>query len=1409
MKTKKLTMKKLTAFALCLTMLISNQSFMNLIHAEEATADKTQGTDNEKNSTNSDKNTTDQTVNNQTDDQQKQEDKTIVQGNEDKNKTTDLSTKKDEPVTNEKQELETKANSGTVDKTGNTVVAQEPTKATTKAVVNDGLKSKNINPIVQANPLNTNGILRATPGENEKAMSDAMITSLGKIEAGNFAGGIVVEQTWLNYLLEQWSSLVGFSVSTTDGKTICSGNVKFNWYEGKDIYKEWKFLGNVYDLYDGEPKENYMAKPKLVDGVYLVYSGEQLHYAIRNANSASIVRLAANIDLNGKNVSWIAIASQSNITIDGDGHTIYNLGCKDSNFISKLNNCIVKDLTFSYANIVDTRQKASHSGIFGTVTGTNADIKLNNFNNVTVKNSMFYSGNRDTSSGSQNYLSPLGHTEHINANNCYSINNNLFGAPGTHVGGGFARANDIYISNSFSIDSNIIATGEHSGGFISCTDITASGTHYHTDIQTKVSNCFTNNTVYGNKSTGVFIGGINVFYVSDKISFVNCYSSGSIEGKDSLGGFAASVSATYSETGLNTSVNFENCYSTSIVGMQEGGSNLGGFIGNVNNEYTNVNFENCYAAGEVGGIDTDISENRGNFKTVGGFAGVKKTERAVNYIKCYYDKQTTGMHEWETGTKRDSSFNLETEVTEDPGVDNISELRGVLTSDSDKSGNGLASIPTTLNEKSGFNGFSTTDSGTLKDPNWIFDGGNTDKLLHNCMYPQLRVFYNPTAEVWGSDTIKNLVAAFSYASVATVHEQVWDLGVDKKVLSTKVYDTVRELTTRFTLTSYVDTELSGVATTIEWKKDIGPNAKAGAVADTKVNLYGTDVSVIKNFDKSYNTKYKREYMTADKFAPGIQWVTVNVKVGDQTGSRKIRIIPTLNVTPGEDKLNLHANKDKYNHATSVRFSFSTGARLAASGLKDITRALYPDSDNLDEDTGLYGAGDTRNDIINTYKNAVVNEQKQLAPMNSFKNQNDDYAVDSAYITSSSIKTDLKYIEGTTETYVKVHLYKIIGVDNIDGSTSTGKLNIDTKNDLLRSGDQSATLWKEKLNGKKDFSTTDIGDYIIEYICTLPDGRYLKDSKMISIHPETYDVSLQVANYVDETFSTDKLTLDDKAFALTAAEYKLDEFASTNLFNDKPSPSSNFKIPGGLTENTPAFMAAKKVNQDYDVKGIKLEINTLGGVQSKVFKDFQAEQNSSVLNFIYNFYYNSHEMNGDYYVSIKKITKPYTVKYDSVNKVYYTIFDYENPEENKEVNANLNDISANVKATIFVKNNNIKTGTLKVLKKTIDDIGNEIFTDDKFSVQVSDVTTGFKIGFLLPARKEAIYSLQAGEYKISEIVPMNYSCESISVGGTDIKDTGTFTITKDATTDIVITNKKTSDTGGTGNVTNTLNVSQSE
>lgn len=776
-----------------------------------------------------------------------------------------------------------------------------------------------------------------------------------------------------------------------------------NW---NDTNTAAKWDGTIASEKTGDEISNPNFQIVPVDGVWQVYSPQQLAWALQNVLKGETIRLMADMDLSGDQYNWVNAKKYTNVIFDGQYHTIYNLGAYETSFLGDLDGCVLKDFVFDSAKVVSEKLNAFGIGI---ISGNNASGGVTNIKNVTVRNSLFASGRSKAPIGLDAYVSPMGYSQHMNIENLYT-DNNVLASLFDHVGGVVGRPNFSSIKNSFSVNSTVIAGGDHSGGFVSCVD-----------DGLIMSDCFTNNDVYGNATTGVFIGAI--WPATSGSSFKRCYASGTIEGKTSIGGFAGCI-----QTGPGSlKITFEDCYSTSIVGMQVGGSRMGGFIGDLTGATDTVSFNNCYVAGEVGHVDTVLDLGQvSNPNAVGGFVGVDKANKTT-YVNCYYDKQTTAMRERGIGNAASRNG-----------------IKGVLTAESIKSGAGLAGKP-------GLTGFIE-----FSNANWIYDGRSAeDHEKHNCLYPQLFVFESPNSGSWNygenGESYDDLVQAYSLASVSTVHQQVWDYGADENALPETTYDTVRDITQRFTLTSYAIPG-NGSSVEIQWKKGRLVN---GSYQEATSNLYGTGaVPVIGFLGRTYNGTYDRDYMTADKFAPGIEWVTVNVTINKNAiGTRKIRIVPTSNLIPGNDNTSLTSGS-KYNHTLDYRMGYSTANRMSAN-MNDITTSPYP------------GSTDQYKDI------------------------------------------DLSIIPGLSGagSSLSVTMYKVNQITMQTGSTE-GKIDFN-KNDLLADTSAEGEIWKGKLNGTKAFEEGDQGRYIIEYTWKLSDQRFIRDSKMIVIRMQKHQVDIQV------------------------------------------------------------------------------------------------------------------------------------------------------------------------------------------------------------------------------------------------------------------------------------------------------------
>ena len=358
---------------------------------------------------------------------------------------------------------------------------------------------------------------------------------------------------------------------------------------------------------------------------YKVTTAEQFRWCLANQKSC---QLQNDLDLGGRSgKNWTGINASAAFTVDGNGHTVYNLfsqAVHHTGLIAFSNNVdfVLKNLTISSAKI-----NCTNTGTYGAP--LIAQFACGQVLNCGVQDALVWQDNANNKvwavmAGAISFGGPgtNGYTGTYSTKivkNTYTDNVHVYGGA---CSSGFIEAPYMHatIEDCYAINGTLIVPGGHSGGFASCD----TGPNVY-------RNCFTNIDVYGNNETGVFQGVVH----AGTHTFENCYASGKIEGTTSIGGFIGNPS----NAGATS---FTNCYSTSMVGMSNGGSNMGGFAG----QGTGMTFTNCYAAGEVGTLrsaadGTPLNESGVALteEKVTGFAG----DDSGNFTNCFYDKQTTGM----------------------------------------------------------------------------------------------------------------------------------------------------------------------------------------------------------------------------------------------------------------------------------------------------------------------------------------------------------------------------------------------------------------------------------------------------------------------------------------------------------------------------------------------------------------------------------------------------------------------------------------------------------------------------------------------------------------------------------------------------------------------------------------------
>ena len=716
---------------------------------------------------------------------------------------------------------------------------------------------------------------KALTGANDKAMDDFMMAKTST--SGSDA--------WLNYL----NSVFHMQLEN------------FQWTE--TTLSKWDGTTAATAPYSG--------------GVWTVSTGSQLRYALANAKDGDIVRLEADLDMAGYLHNWERIVIDTSYTLDGNGHTIYNLGIFNStasedqlggnSFIAQgdaRKPFTVKNLTFTTVKMAVDGMSALFQSVGLWYENINF-ISYPTMKNVYVSDSLVYTGVPETMLGAGSGIL-LGGIKGATIEQCGIEGSTVYG--GSHTATFAGISDETSFTNCYSVDCSVISGTYHSGGFVSCSN---------KDLICE--NCFTNNKVYGESMTGVFIGCMQDY----SGSFKNCFAAGSIEGLDELGGFVG-VSQSQKDNVPNI---YENCYSTSVVGMRNGGSSLGGFVGTIRNaenyvptEATRVNgniFKNCFAAGEVGSIDTivDGTHVSSGYNTVGGFVGEYNPSKTsgVTITNNYYDKQTTAMREWASGESQ-----------------SVSGITGKLTTTSEKSGTGMTDPAFAAQLGEAYN----SDAG---------DG----------YYPQLDVFSNATAADWGSEETANKAKAYSQASVSTVHLDTFDTDYNGNPLPETTYDTVRDLTSMFPLTSADNLSWQRAGVTGE------PTLATGTGAKSAVKFGNMDMNVLHLYQAD-------DIWYASQPMPGVDWLRVETNVGGQVGTRELRVCPTVGLDAGLSRY--IGNNTVYDHADDVKLAYTTGARQAKD-INDITYGVFPDDPLAQGQTELLNASAYANTsaLVEKYK----------------------------------------------------------------------------------------------------------------------------------------------------------------------------------------------------------------------------------------------------------------------------------------------------------------------------------------------------------------------------------------------------------------------------------------------------------
>ena len=906
-------------------------------------------------------------------------------------------------------------------------------------------------------------------GANDIASENVMIacapSSNNLPYASTYTSGYPIPGTWVDYVNTIW-------------RNKCMNRFAWTPATQTDAYNNWVWSGNPASTAPNAPSvtvlNNANCRPAASGGVWTVYSGEQLRYALTQFTSGQTIALGGNINLDGNVRNWESIDLTWNkvLYIEGNGYTIYNLGCtfaaaesagKESpggtaSFVRNAANFGMKDLTFSTAKIVSNlaqghlessasypQMRTSGTGIIGGAYGqggcTNA---VRSVTNVTVEKSLIFGAGRMavfSFSGSR-----LNDTNTFT--NVITKDNFIYGTD--HVsafctlGGEFFNA--YYCA---AINNTICGIGGHSAGFMPCSAV-------NVDIQKS----FASIEMFCSRYVGGFLGG-------PAGSATDCFVTGKLEGYSEMGGFLCT-----DQRGNQT---LTRCYSTVLVGVRSRADGLipaaqmqGGFMAAyvsasspANGPTTTVT--DAYAAGEVGSYDVVLSGTTGP-ESVGGFLASTLPNSASgnscekSFTNCYYDKQTTAMREWTIGNAKAIGSGINGTTGSIVGCLTTTTLQW-------KGGTGLASGTYGSGSDTGFRGFTN-------NAQWVYTPEH---------YPQLAAFVNASAANWGSTARADEVRAWSLASTATVMLNTWSEGYNwdangvrtgteiifnrpdaSHIAGVLAYDTVREI-----VSDFKTTDIAANAT--GWAQMI-PGGATAQIINGNPPQSQNNITIAQGGGVVHN--------------PGLDWYSVSESNSQQnptaqTGHRPLRLTAYMKVEAGENKI--LQTGDYYNHRNDCSFTMmNTIVDNLVIGFDDskfwstAVEQPYPGTTkyyNVVTDPTQFSVGN------GAWINTEIWRAKRDPNGTKFLDASDNEALYDWQLVP-------EYAMGVTGPYTN----------------------------------SNTTLDEQMWNGEFPVYTGISGTckYIVTYYWLLEDGRYRADSKVITVETGLYDVGVNVYNLKDNS-----------------------------------------------------------------------------------------------------------------------------------------------------------------------------------------------------------------------------------------------------------------------------------------------------
>ncbi|MCD7722945.1 MAG: hypothetical protein LUH82_03200 [Clostridiales bacterium] len=738
--------------------------------------------------------------------------------------------------------------------------------------------------------------------------------------------------------------------------------------------------------------------------------------------------------------------------------------------------------------------------------------------------------------------------------------------------------------NCGTLDCGLYVTAKsagHNGGFVACLQ---GGMIF--------KNCFSTTDCYSSTQCGVFTGaligsGVGFYYpdvcddpdcddsdlssgehasVLTNVVFENCWTSGSIEGSSKIGGFVGMIFDDYraANSDYRGHALFKNCYSTSSVGMEYSGSYVGGFcgliIGNMRGSTTDGAaelqhvFKNCYAAGEVGGITTDTDASS-TANTIGGFIGMYLNVQAgfvysstyppsadyllgvvgeddapnnvARMINCCYDMQTTAMRERSIGST-DTTYwkNLSSKT---PLANTLDGLSGVYTQASTQKN--VAGLTDTENIM-GSSGWTYYDeyypmtTGTL---NYTYTPTGNERI--DAMYAERGQLYKYYSMVSAATVfLDHYDEILSDGSDLDANSNVIAAGTTGATADATIYDTVRDITRKFTFTSAeVDSEVT-------WETSTQRNEAYGFYDQLGDGFELTWQDDGEEISGSYNPNVLTIYQDGDTwkcadFAPGKQWVNVSIGVG----TRYLRLLPSaylnaggiisVDVTVSDDDEQTVSNtvsmyvpnsnaSGGWDAVTTSAFYHYIGVAYA---ITDRTRQDSETADIYENQLLTLADSDIQTDAVDQSSFAFYSGYLRTGDSTAVGLDDSGEMLEQTYLYeySTSEVDSTRNLSTAGSTIVRVYYAT-------DESGGEGVYDEETGGTMieLSLGDEitdSDTL--SKFEGETQFEVADAGFYYMIYQWRLNDGRYLEDVKLVQITSEAYTVTM-ATGIKDNTHSVD-------------------------------------------------------------------------------------------------------------------------------------------------------------------------------------------------------------------------------------------------------------------------------------------------